>query len=146
MIGTAADLATFAAKRGEQIDSAQGEIYLVKANDFLANNCWLGEPVDPAQDDIFPRMINGKQVEAPPSIIKAVYMLAMQVADGVDLMPVVAGKQTIEERIEGAITVKYTADSIGSAPSFPWLDKLLSGWVDPNCDLGVGLTFKITRG
>lgn len=132
MIGTPEGLITFAADRGVVIDATDdANIALTKAGDYLGGLCWKGKPVDEDQEDPFPRTINGQEVQLPNKVVTAAYRLGMASFEGVDLEPIrEGGAQVIEERVEGAITMKYAEATIGSVPSFPWLDKLLSSWVD----------------
>lgn len=134
MIGTVPELIVYASARGQEIDDTEGGVALVKANDYLSGLCWIGSPVDEDQDDPFPRIIKGQQVETPKKVTTAVYRLAMASAEGIELEQITeGGAQVIEERVEGAITMKYAEATIGSAASFPWLESLVGPWVDDSC-------------
>ncbi|QYA57213.1 putative head-tail adaptor [Escherichia phage KW1E_UTAR] len=134
MIGTIPELIVYASARGQSIEDTEGGVALVKANDYLSGLCWIGSPVDEDQDDPFPRIIKGQQVETPKKVITAAYRLAMASAEGVELEQITeGGAQVIEERVEGAITMKYAEATIGSAASFPWLESLVGTWVDDSC-------------
>lgn len=134
MIGTVPELVVYAGARGQTIETSEGGFALTKANDYLNGLCWIGSPVDEDQEDPFPRIINGKQVETPKKVITAAYRLAMASAEGIELEQVTeGGAQVIEERVEGAITMKYAEATIGSVASFPWLESLVGSWVDNSC-------------
>lgn len=146
MIGTPNGLVAFADARGQEIALNDAAVALMKANDYLGGLCWKGSPVDEEQEDIFPRMINGKEVSTPAKVVTAAYRLSMASADGVDLEPITeGGAQVIEERVEGAVTMKYAENTIGMLPSFPWIDNLLSAWLDGEC-LNESLAFNVKVG
>lgn len=148
MIGTPDGLVAFASARGESINITDAAVALVKAGDYLGGLCWKGDPVSADQEDPFPRVINGTTYQTPAKVTTAAYRLGMASADGVDLEPLTTGgAQVIEERVEGAVTMKYAEATIGQAPSFPWLDNLLSDWLDGDC-LNESLAFnmKVGRG
>lgn len=138
----------YAKDRGVVVDYPEASVALFKAWDYLSGLCWKGEPVDPDQTDIFPRIINGVTVDTPRKVFIASWRLAMASLDGVDLEPVTGGgAQVIEERVEGAITMKYAESTIGSAAMFPWLDGLVNTWVDDACGPdSLACNVKVRRG
>ncbi|WCD42729.1 head-tail adaptor Ad1 [Pectobacterium phage Ymer] len=144
MIGSTDGLIAFASERGITISETQAPIYLRVANDYLDGLKWKGTPSEANQDDIFPREINGATVTEPKGVTKAAYRLAMCVADDIDLEPVVAGPQIIQESISGATSTTYSEAWIGAAPNFPWLDSLVGEWVDGS--IGASVNFRIYRG
>ncbi|QHJ80232.1 MAG: hypothetical protein [Bacteriophage sp.] len=147
MIGTTAGLIAFAAARGQTITEDDAPVALTKAGDYLGGLSWKGSPVDPDQDDIFPRTLNGTEYSTPKKVTTAAYRLAMAAADGVDLEVVTeGGAQVIEERVEGAITMKYAESTIGQAAMFPWLDSLLNDWLAEAVNESLAFNCKVGRG
>lgn len=157
MIGNVQDFITYAGARGVIIDPAQAPIFLVKATDLLNTMCWVGKPVDPDQEDSWPRVDNSGNAivdekaspvatdsSIPAKIQISAFRLAMEVSGGVDLMPTTAGKQTVKESVSGAVAVEYDVNSIGAKPDFPWFDSLVGDYVI--CDLGDSINFKVGRG
>jgi len=164
MIGNIKDFIKYALDRGVIILEDEAPVFLTKATDFLANKCWEGDQVDDEQP--WPRRnlifngstlldgdgnpINAKDGETieqpatPKKVVTATYRLAMEVANGVDLMPTVTGSQTLSERVEGAVTVTYAESSIGTPLQLPWLDSLISDW--SYCEQNGGLNFAVRRG
>lgn len=161
MIGNAADLTTYAAARGVNLDEAQAPVYLTKATDYLNGKQWVGDQVGV---DCWPRTgirytgavligedglpivaDKGTIIDAPvtpQNVITSAYRLAIAVSEGVDLEPVYAGSQVVEERVEGVVDVKYSEGSLGAAPYFPWFDGLCAPWLDSSglsmCQVRVG--------
>lgn len=151
MIGKETDLIAFALARGVVIASADAAQLLTKATDYLNNQDWIGEPYDLTQVDAWPRFElvspggafiddNGSVIAVkrgewvtdpvtPRAVIDAAYMLAMAVNDGVDLLAVQDGKDTIRETV-GPITMEYAASTIGAGVTLPWWDKLLGAYID----------------
>lgn len=162
MIGNVQDFIAYAGARGVVIDPAQAPILLVKATDLLNTFCWVGQPVDPAQEDSWPRVgYDGSPIvndakqpieispgvyltvsNIPAKIQFAAFRLGMEASAGVDLMPTVAGKQTLKETVVGAVSVEYDKDSIGAAPYFPWLDSFISAYI--LCE-DTGINFAVGR-
>lgn len=159
------DLIAFAGKRGITLTADEAQIALTKANDLLATKCWKGYQFG---EDAFPRTwleytgtpmldINGQVIQGltvgdivhdpatPRTAQTGLFLLAMDSAAGVDLMPTTAGKQVIEERIEGAVTMKYQEASIGAGPIFSYWDAMLAPWELDEC-LADGINFPVTRG
>lgn len=63
----------------------------------------------------------------------------MTSAEGVDLMPITeGGKQVLEERVEGAVTVRYDAGTIGAGVSLPFVDQLLEKLLECSTTSGLG--------
>lgn len=164
MIGTATDFIDFAKSRGKTVTAEQAATALIKAADLLALQCWYG---DQSGDDAWPRtglVYDGRpmldanyakitgltagdvvaQPAIPLSVLNATYFLALDSASGVNLMPTVAGKQIVEERVEGAIDIKYAESSIGAAPYWPWWDSMLGPWMI--CEPESGINFTVYRG
>jgi len=134
MIGNTTEFIAYAARRGVIIDPDLAEIYLLKASDFINVRTWIGEPENPEQEDAWPRVWYSphgvKYTGTPAKVITTVYMLAMEVANGVDLMPVTrGGPQVSQASVAGAVSVTYAAGSIGAAPDFPWLTGMIGPWV-----------------
>lgn len=147
MIGTPTALIAYASARGQAISTDEAPIALVKANDYLDGLLWVGLPVDEDQEDPFPRIIKGQEVALPAKVTTAAYRLAMLAADDVDLEPVTeGGAQVIEERVEGAVTMKYAENTIGMLPSFPWLDGLIGKWLEDSAGDGLAINVKVGRG
>lgn len=147
MIGTPSALIAYASARGQSIITAEAPIALVKANDYLNGLPWVGLPVDEDQEDPFPRIINGQEVTLPAKVTTAAYRLAMLAADDVDLEPITeGGAQTIEERVEGAVAVRYAESTIGMLPAFPWLDGLIGKWLEDSAGDGLAINVKVGRG
>lgn len=159
------DLIAYAEKRGVTLTPAEASVALAKANDLLSTKCWKGYQFG---DDAFPRTwleytgtplldVNGKPIEGltvgdivkdpatPRTVQTGIFLLAMDSAAGVDLMPTTAGKQVIEERIEGAVTMKYQEASIGAGPLFAYWDAMLGAWELCGTDAD-GINFAVMRG
>lgn len=147
MIGTPTELIAFAGARGQTIETDDAVVALVKANDYLEGLKWIGSPVDADQEDIFPRIVKGVEYETPKKVTTAAYRLAMASADGIELEVITeGGAQVLEERVEGAVTMKYAESTFGQGASFPWLDALLSGWIDDSAFNGLAANCKVGRG
>lgn len=167
MLGNTTDYIAYALKRGVVIDPEMAGVQLVKATDYLNSLSWVGEKADPWQEDAWPRkgieygsaplvMEDGTTIEVtsgadltvypvPVSLITATYRLAMEVASGVDIMPTSkGGAKVIEERIEGAITMRYSEGSVYDLPEFPYLDSMIAMYIDGSSSSKV--TFKLRRG
>lgn len=151
MIGKVADLIAFAIARNVTIETADAPALLMKATDLLNGVDWIGEQFDLTQADAWPRInfrspggafvndagsvIGIKRGEyitdpvTPRAVTEAAYWLAMASHDGVDLMPVSEGKDTIRETV-GPITLEYAASTIGAGVSFAWWDGLLGAYLD----------------
>ena len=80
----------------------------------------------------------------PKSIITATYQLAMQIANGVDLLPTTSGSQVVEESVSGAVSVKYAESSIGTPLDLPWLTSLIGKW--SAAFVTNGINFSVMRG
>ena len=111
------DLTAYALLRGVTITAVQadGEALLLKAMDALYGRPWKGERVSTTQELEWPRTgvyIDGQlrtYNEIPRELFYGQMALAMAAVDNT-LMPVhpAQGKgPVIEERVEGAITMKY---------------------------------------
>lgn len=146
--GDVAGLLAFAAARNYSVleDSAAG--LLMQAMDYLGLKTWAGKPVSAAQPLPWPRTgvtVEGLPLPAdaiPQKLIQAQYQLAVT-AQEVDLMPGYGGAQALEEAVSGAVSIKYAESTVGAAPHFPWLRKLLVGL------LGAGsssVNFSVMRG
>lgn len=166
MIGSVRDLIKFAAERGVTISEDEAPVLIAKANDYLETLNWLGSPVNPEQEFPWPRTgvdFNGSILQdefgnaieispgvpfiaslIPRNVYRAIYRLCIEQKNGVDIQPTVAGKQIIEERIEGALTFKYDSASIGNPPVFPWIDALLGRWIKGS--VNGGTRFQVRRG
>lgn len=164
MIGTPDDFISYAADRGTVITPEKATVALVKATDLLNLSCWVGEqdgadawprtgliydgrPLLDAAGNKITGLSKGDVVDQPAiplTVLNATYMLALDSFKGVDLMPTIAGKQVIEERVEGAIDIKYAESSIGAAPVWPWWDQLLGPYI--TCEISTGINFNVYRG
>lgn len=146
--GTVAGLLAFAASRGYDVPEDGAEGLLMQAMDYLSLQTWSGKPASAHQPLPWPRSgvkVDGFPVPAdsiPKKLIQAQYQLAV-LAQEVDLMPGYGGAQAVEEAVSGAVSVKYSEKTLGTAPQFPWLRKLLAGL------LGFGsssVNFNVMRG
>lgn len=174
MIGTTAGLIAYAAARGVAIGEDEAPILLTKAGDYLATMCWEGYPysrqdawprkglvydgtplLDVNGDDITTVIVDGESVPieigdtvdeaaTPESVIIATYRLAMEVANGVDLMPTTSGSQVVSESVSGAVSVTYAEGSIGTPLTLPWLGKLIDQW--KTCSPTNVVNFPVSRG
>lgn len=173
MIGTVTGLIDYAAARGVTIADDEAPILLTKAGDYLATMCWEGKAtgdeswprsglvydgstlLDAQGNIILTTTINGETVAiqngdtvtqpaTPKAIITATYRLAMEVSNGIDLMPTVTGSQVLSERVEGAVTVTYAESSIGTPLNLPWLDGLIGSWL--MCAVPSRINFRVSRG
>lgn len=133
------DLETFADDRGITL-TTDPDILLLKAMDGLYGRAWKGSRVSSLQELEWPRsgVYRDGELIASDSIPRELVYAQLHLAiayDTVDLTPVqeVNGKgAVIEERVEGAVTVKYaenkTMRSIASvAPAEFQLRHLLRG-------------------
>ncbi len=128
----------YALSRGVEIDDDDpADVQLISAMDYLAGQCWKGQPVDPFQPLGWPRKyvyIGSNlwdQTAIPADIVNAQCALAMQVAAGIDINPTVGGALVTEETV-GPITTKYS-DKYGQAigaPNMPLVETLLRRWID----------------
>lgn len=150
MIGNTTDLIAYAAARDVTIDPAKASGLLQKATDYLDGLCWIGSRANDQQDDSWPRVdgqgkpiTGGAPAGIPKMILNASYRLAMEASTGVVLTPSFAGKQVVEERVEGAVDIKYDKDSLYNAPSFPWLDAMLTDYIE--CEPSL-VNFSVMRG
>lgn len=165
MLGTATDLIAYAGARGVNIEAAEAPTLLTKATDYLNGFSWIGEPYDLTQEDSWPRysftspggaflsddgsvtgIKRGEWVTDPVTprpVMDALYLLAISVNDGVDLVTVADGAQVKQETV-GPITMVYESSTIGAGVSFSWWDKLLDAYLDNS---GYGpVNFDVFRG
>lgn len=170
MLGNAADFIAFAAARGVTIEAEDAPIALQRATDYYNVLCWKGEVLQPDQSDCFPRInIPGYPLKdadgnviteqlpddapvpdlpkpVPAKALECLYMLASCSAEGVDLMPITTGgSQVLEERIEGAVSVKYDAGTIGAGVSLPFVDQMLVRLLECTTTSGLG-NFEVHAG
>ncbi len=174
MIGTVAGLIAYAAARGVMIGTDEAPVLLTKAGDYLATMCWEGAPADSEDpwprtglvyngqpllntdgDVITTVVIDGETVPispgytvtepaTPKTVVTAVYRLAMEVGNGVELMPTTSGAQVVSESVSGAVSVQYAEGTIGTPLTLPWLGPLIDGWT--SCSTGSGINFSVYRG
>lgn len=174
MIGTVAGLIAYAAARGVVVAADEAPILLTKAGDYLATMCWEGTAMDNDDpwprtglvyngqpllntdgDPITTVVIDGETVPIevgytvtepaiPKSVVTAVYRLAMEVGNGVDLMPTTSGAQVVSESVSGAVSVQYAEGTIGAPLTLPWLGPLIDGWT--SCSTGSEINFSVYRG
>lgn len=78
------------------------------------------------------------------AIITAAYQLAMQVANGVDLLPTTSGAQVVQESVSGAVSVTYAEGTIGTPLDLPWLSSLIGRWSGASATNGIN--FSVMRG
>lgn len=150
MIGTIDSFISFAALRGEALDTNEAGVYMQKAWDYLNGLKWEGKPYLRGQDDAWPRLgiiwgddavvdsagniidpieDDGTEAATPKSVVLASYRLALLVADDIDLNPATSGAQTTRETI-GPLTFEYDPNTIGNGPSMEWLLDSLEPWLD----------------
>lgn len=163
MLGNQQDFIAFAAARGLTVEPDEALVALQKATDYLNVLCWKGELLQPDQLDCFPRInipgyplkdADGNTITEqlpgdaplpdlpkpiPTKALECLYRLGMTSAEGVDLMPITeGGKQVLEERVEGAVTVRYDAGTIGAGVSLPFVDQLLEKLLECSTTSGLG--------
>lgn len=80
----------------------------------------------------------------PKAIVTAAYQLAMQVANGVDLLPTTSGAQVVQESVSGAVSVTYAEGTIGTPLDLPWLSSLIGRWSGASATNGIN--FSVMRG
>ena len=174
MIGTVAGLIGYAEARGVVIGTDEAPILLTKAGDYLATMCWEGAAADSDDpwprtglvydgtsllntdgDVIRTVVVDGQTVPieagytvdepaTPKAVVTAVYHLAMEAGNGVDLMPTTSGAQVVSESVSGAVSVQYAEGTIGTPLTLPWLGPLINAWL--SCSAGNGVNFSVYRG
>lgn len=127
---TTKKLIAFANARGVAIDETQALFYLTRANDYLSTLCWIGTAPDTnGMGEAWPRvLVEGEAAVTPNAILEAQLRLAIEAAQGVDLLPTVSGPQVVQETV-GPITTKYSEPTLGAGPTFPWLDNLIAPYL-----------------
>lgn len=128
------DLKKYAEDRNITLADGGLESLLITAMDYLESRKWQGKRTNSEQLLSFPRFglsRDGVVIpsnEIPKQLIIAQCRLAVE-SQNSELQPTL-GAEVISERIEGAITVQYAEGTNTGAPSFPWLNGLLSGLID----------------
>ena len=149
MIGTAEEFISYAAARGVTVAEDEAPVLLVQATDYMNTFSWVGT-VPAGQDDSWPRndvYVNGEVPETPftpRSIVTATYRVALAIADGLNIMGASGGAKVTEERVEGAVAVKYAEDSLYDPVKITGFPQLISDWLlSPS---GSALNFPVMRG
>lgn len=150
MIGNLDDLKAFAAANGytgmtdEELSTA-----LRQANLWLWSLSWKGEQAEPGQADIWPRTIcddyNCLDYDTPPEILRFTYTIVCDAVDsGTEFNTASAGAHKKRTRIEGAIDVEYSEQSLYSAGfEAPYMMGMIGHWLDGNWR---GCNVKMERG
>lgn len=138
---SAGDLQTYATNRGYALPVAGDPqaILLIKAADYLEaqRNRYQGEKVSVTQAMQWPRddvYIDGSSTvfadtSIPNELKNAQCELACKLAadTSLDLFPVRSGAFVVEERVEGAVDVKYSETlNTDAMPRLPFVDALLA--------------------
>lgn len=149
---TVAEYMAYATPRGVSlpVSDAECETQLIKATDYLEIQCWRGIPTYDDQSLAMPReeiYINCSPIASdviPGKIKLAQMQLALQVNDGVDLMPtVVGGSASVVREKVGPLETQYaTSLTVGTQPYFRSINALLGPYL---CNIGFG-QFRATRG
>ncbi|EIV2971686.1 hypothetical protein L7Q82_003709 [Cronobacter sakazakii] len=128
--GDVAGLMAFASSRGYDVPEESAEMLLFQALDYLNIQPWAGKPTKRGQPLPWPRAgvtVGGEPFpddEIPQALIQAQYRLAVS-AQEIDLMPGYGGAQALEETVSGAVSIKYSEQTLGSGVYFSWLRPLL---------------------
>ncbi|ELY4302228.1 hypothetical protein QLY43_20575 [Cronobacter dublinensis] len=128
--GDVAGLLAFASSRGYDVPEETAEMLLFQALDYLNLQPWAGRPAKRGQPLPWPRSgvtVEGEPVpddEIPQALIQAQYRLAVS-AQEIDLMPGYGGAQALEETVSGAVSIKYSEQTLEAGVYFPWLGQLL---------------------
>jgi len=132
-----AELVAYGLIRGITVTATQsaGEVFLIEAMDMLELRKWKGERVTTTQALAWPRsgvVVDGQTVEyneIPRELKYGQLALALTAHQGTTLMPTqtaMAKGPVIEERVEGAVTVKYAnSGSVLSVAADATADALL---------------------
>lgn len=149
---TVAEYRAYATPRGVSlpVSDAECETQLILAMDYLEVQCWRGIAAYDDQSLAMPRdevYIGGSLIASDmiPNKIKLAQMqLALQVNNGVDLMPtVVGGSASVVREKVGPLETEYaTSLTVGTQPYFRSISGLLAPYL---CSPGFG-QFRATRG
>jgi hypothetical protein len=147
-----AEYRAYATPRGVSLPVSDSEVetQLILAMDYLEVQCWRGIPSYDGQSLALPRdevYIGGSLIanDVIPGKIKFAQMqLALQVNNGVDLMPtVVGGSASVVREKVGPLETEYaTSLTVGTQPYFRSINALLGPYL---CSPGFG-QFRATRG
>lgn len=146
---THTELQAYADARGITIQGSQTQLehYLVNAMDYLESlrSRFQGSKVSANQALQFPRTgvtIDGIELESSviPTLLKSAQMrAAIEVHNGIDLMPTQAGQFAIEETV-GPITTKYSEKiGVSAAPTILALEALLEPLFKASSSVGMFL-------
>lgn len=147
-----AEYRAYATPRGVSLPASDSEVetQLILAMDYLEVQCWRGIATYDDQSLAMPReqiYISGSLIadDVIPNKIKFAQMqLALQVNNGVDLMPTVVGGASgavIREKV-GPLETEYASSNVGTQPYFKSINALLGPYL---CSPGFG-QFRATRG
>lgn len=149
---TVAEYRAYATPRGVSLPVSDTEVetQLILATDYLEAQCWKGIAAYDGQGLALPRdevYIGGSLIASDmiPNKIKFAQMqLAIQVNNGVDLMPtVVGGSASVVREKVGPLETEYASSlTVGTQPYFRSINALLNPYL---CGLGFG-QFRATRG
>lgn len=149
---TVAEYRAYATPRGVSLPVSDSEVetQLILAMDYLEVQCWRGIPTYDGQSLAMPReqiYISGNLIadDIIPGKVKFAQMqLAIQVNNGVDLMPtVVGGSASVVREKVGPLETEYaTSLTVGTQPYFKSINALLGPYL---CNTGFG-QFVATRG
>lgn len=149
---TVAEYRAYATPRGVSLPASDStvETQLILAMDYLEAQCWRGMQTYDGQSLAMPRdeiYISGMLIAAdviPGKIKLAQMQLALQVNNGVDLMPtVVGGSASVVREKVGPLETEYsTSLTVGTQPYFRSIIGLLKPYL---CSPGFG-QFAATRG
>lgn len=132
------------------VSDSEVETQLILAMDYLETQCWKGVATYDGQALAMPRdeiYIGGSLIASdhvPGKIKYAQMQLAIQVNNGVDLMPTVAGgsASVVREKVGPLETEYATSLTVGTQPYFKSISALLAPYL---CNPGFG-QFRATRG
>lgn len=150
MIGNLDDLKAFAAANGyTDMSDEELSVALRQANLWLWSLSWKGEQVEPGQPDIWPRTICNDtsclDFTTPPEVIRFTYAVVCDAVDsGTEFNTASAGGYKKRTRIEGAIDVEYSEQSLYNAGfEAPYMMGMIGHWLEGN---GRGCNVKLERG
>lgn len=149
---TVAEYRAYATPRGVSLPVSDSEVetQLILAMDYLEAQCWRGIAAYDGQALSLPRdeiYIGGSLIASdiiPGKVKFAQMQLALQVNNGVDLMPtVVGGSASVVREKVGPIETEYAHSlTVGTQPYFRSINALLGPYL---CSPGFG-QFRATRG
>lgn len=148
MIGNLDDLKAFAVANGYTLEDEELAPALRQVNLWLWSLKWRGEKADPAQTDIWPRLIcddyNCLEYDVPQQVITFVYTATCDACENaVDVTTVSSGPKKKAFSITGAISVEYDGNSLYDQDFAPaYMQGMIGDWL---CGSTSGAMMKLRR-